>query len=142
MGDCKTYGLLIATAMYCQTWGVMGPFHPLIAEEKHVPEWMVGADICHHSPGFSHHFPNCEYLAVLLRPQKHLMCCLSPGRKRYPRQREWLSLAQACGSMWKKRYPRQREWLSLAQACGSMWKASFASICWESAEWLRECLCL
>lgn len=42
MGDWKAYGLFIATALYCQTLGVMGPFLPLIAEEKHVPEWMVG----------------------------------------------------------------------------------------------------
>ena len=42
MGDWKAYGLFCATALYCQTLGVMGPFLPLIAADKHVPEWMVG----------------------------------------------------------------------------------------------------
>lgn len=43
MRDWKAYGLFFATALYCQTIGVLGPFLPLIAEDKHVPAWMVGA---------------------------------------------------------------------------------------------------
>ena len=42
MGAWKVYGLFFATALYCQTLGVMGPFLPLIAVDKQVPEWMVG----------------------------------------------------------------------------------------------------